>query len=164
MFLLFVLFVALGAVLALLTWGELTSARRAARRPAPSPRAAAPDDTADDTPEDAARSDEDGEEPPEGVSHDAVLARVAAELAPQDPAPEEDSPDPDAALPHVRGFAPGVLLELELDGPAPAAAAIRFEQVGGDVRVLIEDTPVLLIEDTLAAELSPETFRFRSSD
>lgn len=29
--------------------------------------------------------------------------------------------------------------------------------------MLIEDTPVLLIEETLAAELSPETFRFRSN-
>lgn len=150
MVLLLILFIALGGVLALLSWAELAPSRRVQdRTPAPPPPAG-------DTPP---------AEPPEALppedAHDVVLARVAAGLAPTEVVAEAD--EPDAALTRVRGFAPGDLLELELDSPTPAPGEIRFEQAGPHARVLIADAPVLLIEDTEAASLTPAIFRFSSN-
>jgi len=135
---LLVLFFALGATLALLTWAELSSGRR----DIPPPPAGAP------APADA----------PKTGAREMGLARITA--GPADPE-AKDGP-PGAALTRVRGFAPGDLLELELDIPAPAADEIRFEQAGPHARVLIAGAPVLLIEDTEAASLTPAIFRFRN--
>ncbi|RBP94305.1 hypothetical protein DFO80_104140 [Rhodobacter sp. 140A] len=134
---LLVLFFALGATLALLTWAELSSGRR----DIPPPSAIAP------APADA----------PKTGAGETGLARITA--GPADPE-AEDGP-PGAALTRVRGFAPGDLLELELDIPIPAPEEIRFEQAGPHARVLIAGAPVLLIEDTEAASLTPAIFRFR---
>lgn len=135
---LLVLFFALGATLALLTWAELSSGRR--DTPPPSSVAPAPADT------------------PKTGARETGLARITA--GPADPE-AEDGP-PGAALTRVRGFAPGDLLELELDIPIPAPEEIRFEQAGPHARVLIAGAPVLLIEDTIAAGLTPAIFRFRN--
>lgn len=148
MVLLLLLFIALGGALALLAWAELAPSRRAQEQaPAPPPpaRNAPPAEAAD--------------APPPEDAHDTVLARVAAGLAPA----EAEADDTDATLTRVRGFAPGDLLELELDIPIPAPEEIRFEQAGPHTRVLIAGAPVLLIEDTVAARLTPEIFRFRSN-
>lgn len=145
MVLLLLLFIALGGALALLSWAELAPSRRAQEQTPPPPARNAPPAEAADTP------------PPEDA-HDTVLALVAAGLAPA----EAEADDTDATLTRVRGFAPGDLLELELDIPIPAPEEIRFEQAGPHARVLIAGAPVLLIEDTVAARLTPEIFRFRS--
>lgn len=137
MIVLLLLFFALGATLALLTWAELSSGRR----DTPPPSAGAPAPAA----------------APKTGARETGLARITA--GPADPE-AEDGP-PGAALTRVRGFAPGDLLELELDIPAPAADEIRFEQAGPHARVLIAGAPVLLIEDTEAASLTPAIFRFR---
>ncbi|RWR51015.1 hypothetical protein EOW65_05520 [Sinirhodobacter ferrireducens] len=144
MIVLLLLFFALGATLALLTWAELSSGRR----DTPPPSAGAP------TPAGPAPADA-----PKTGARETGLARITAGAAD----PEAEDGPPDAALTHVRGFAPGDLLELELDIPAPAAEQIRFEQAGPHARVLIAGAPVLLIEDTEAASLTPAIFRFRSN-
>ena len=145
MVLLLLLFIALGGALALLAWAELAPSRRAQEQAPPPPARNAPPAEAADAP------------PPE-EAHDTVLARVAAGLAPA----EAEADDTDAPLTRVRGFAPGDLLELELDIPIPAPEEIRFEQAGPHARVLIAGAPVLLIENTVAAGMTPAIFRFRS--
>lgn len=145
MVLLLLLFIALGGALALLAWAELAPSRRPQEQTSPPPARNAPPAEAADAP------------PPEDA-HDTVLARVAAGLAPA----EAEADDTDATLTRVRGFAPGDLLELELDIPTPAPEEIRFEQAGPHARVLIAGAPVLLIEDTVAAGMTPAIFRFRS--
>lgn len=85
MIILLLLFLASGAVLALLTWAELPPDRQGRRATVPA------------TPSDA-------------------------------PAPDISR---DTELPRVRGFAPGILLELELDGPAPVPGRSASNRLAG---------------------------------
>lgn len=88
---------------------------------------------------------------------------AAARTAPRKPRP---APLPaalqPAALPVLRDFHPGDVLELELDGPAPRATDIAFRQIGRDTCVLIWGEPMLTLAGVEARRLSPSALRFRS--
>ncbi|WP_417807258.1 hypothetical protein [Thioclava sp.] len=88
-----------------------------------------------------------------------VMARIEAML--EAPEAQTDAADD---LPRVTDFAPGDKITLELDGPAPRAAAIRFEPdaTGHHAIALIANEPVLLIENTDPTTLTPAVMSFRA--
>ncbi|PTV95826.1 hypothetical protein C8J27_103154 [Rhodobacter aestuarii] len=67
------------------------------------------------------------------------------------------------ALPRITGFRPGDEIELAIEGPVPRAEDLQFEQIGRDVRLLIEGFPAVIVEATHAALLHPAVIRFRSA-
>ena len=162
------LFLALTAAVALLLWAEIGpsfAARRAKPEAAP---AAAPDAVAPlEELVSARNAPEEARAPAPAVADDeAVMARIAAIFADPEPAappaPVAAAPEPVEELPRISDFQPGDVIELELEGPAPRAEDIRFEQAGRDTRVLIEGIPALILARAKAASLGPEIFRFRS--
>lgn len=88
-----------------------------------------------------------------------VMARIEAMLE----APEVASETQDD-LPRIPNFAPGDQIALEIDGPAPRAREIRFEAdpTGRHALALIADEPILLIENTDPATLTPAVLSFRA--
>ncbi|TKD21786.1 hypothetical protein FBT96_07690 [Rhodobacter capsulatus] len=65
-------------------------------------------------------------------------------------------------LPRIRGFRPGDVIELEIIGPLPRPEDLRFEQVGCDARMLLDDLPALIFEGVPVHHLRPAQIRFRS--
>ena len=65
-------------------------------------------------------------------------------------------------LPRIRGFGPGDVIELEIIGPLPRPEDLRFDQVGHDARMLLDDLPALIFEGVPARQLRPAQIRFRS--
>ncbi|MGD9916745.1 MAG: hypothetical protein AB7U46_01915 [Paenirhodobacter sp.] len=174
----FALFLALTVAVALLLWAELGPSFGPRAKTAPKAAEVADLPHFEDVVQRqkapaAAESQAEPLATPEG--DDAVMARIAAMLAEPAAAPPAPTPvapvaTPETAresttedpLPRIGGFAPGDVIELELEGPAPRAEDIRFEQAGRDVRVLIEGIPALILARAKATSLTPEIFRFRS--
>lgn len=65
-------------------------------------------------------------------------------------------------LPRIRGFRPGDVIELEIIGPLPRPEDLRFDQVGHDARMLLDDLPALIFEGVPVRHLRPAQIRFRS--
>lgn len=140
----FALFLALTAALGLLLWAEVSPTKAQARTKAAPQSAPVPAfETLIAARAQATLLEEDDT---------TLMARLAALF---------DDPEAEA-LPQIAGYRPGDVIELELDGPAPRAEDIAFEQAGHDTRVLIEGFPALVVQRVRAATLSPAVFRFRS--
>ena len=94
---------------------------------------------------------------PETAPDAEIMARVAATLT-----DAQDAPDEELSLPRITGFSLGDTIALELDGPAPERADIRFipARSGPHAIALIEGEPSLLIENVEAGQLSPEIVSF----
>jgi hypothetical protein len=88
-----------------------------------------------------------------------VMARIEAML--DAPEPQTDLTDD---LPRITDFAPGDKIALELEGPAPRPEDIRFEAdaTRRHAIALIADAPVVLIENTDPATLTPAVLTFRA--
>ncbi|MBN2739812.1 MAG: hypothetical protein JXR35_02815 [Rhodobacteraceae bacterium] len=88
-----------------------------------------------------------------------VMARIEAMLeAPKTPLNATDD------LPSIPDFAPGDQIALEFEGPAPHVNDIRFEAdpTQRHAIALIANEPILLIENTDPATLSPAILSFRA--
>lgn len=153
----FALFLALTAALGLMLWAEVSPV---GWRPRAARSKAAPED-APVPPLDPRAAERTHPSPPPATADDdaAVMARLAALLEEPEAAPAAPAATDD--LPLISGYRPGDVIELELEGPAPRAEDIAFEQAGQDTRVLIEGFPALVVQRARAATLSPTIFRFR---
>jgi len=149
------LFLALSVALALLIWAEAEPARRSTRQmratktapdlpvlplaqarkhPAPVPQAPA-----------AA--------PPRTEADTRVIERVMEHLG--------ALPAKQVSLPRITGFAPGDVIEIEIEGPLPRSDDIAFRQIGRDAELIIEGVPTLVFENMTARSLSAAALRFR---
>lgn len=162
----FALLLTLTAALALLIWGELSTARDGgATRTDP-----AQDDLAIEGIEPLhdvlARSESISAKPQAIIEdEDALMAQINAFLNDDilDSAELSALCEDETDLPHIAGYTAGDRIELEIEGPAPAARDIRFEPQGHNTRVLLWNEPALVLENVAAAALSPAIFRFRNA-
>ena len=166
------LFLALTIALILLSWGELPVRQTATASPArgaPAGVAAlssARQGTAEVMSERIAAPAADMPQ-----TDETIMARLADMLeepavapVPEATAPQDAPVALDEDLPRIGDFTAGDVIELEVEGPAPVATDISFEQIGHDVCVLICGAPAFLLEGVAAATLGPDILKFRSSD